>query len=136
MGSFEELRNSLQTYQTMSPFFTHMVGTDRDEQIVVTGLVREFYERYPAAKKPLIQTNHYCHKELKELNPEEFFDAGIHYWDTYERERILKKRMLQAPNNFKTARERMVHPDVTHKHTQHQMLLQPATGEFQVWVRR
>lgn len=28
MGTFDELRTSMQSYQTMTPFFVHLIGTD------------------------------------------------------------------------------------------------------------
>jgi hypothetical protein len=45
----------------MAPYFTHVVGTKPDQQIVIEGTSYSFRKRKPMPGKPLIQTNHFVH---------------------------------------------------------------------------
>ncbi len=45
----------------MAPYFTHVVGTKPEQQIVIEGTSESFPKRKLKPGKPLIQTNHFVH---------------------------------------------------------------------------
>lgn len=106
--------------------------------MIITGLGPEYRETYAEGEEPLILTNHYLEEDLQHLNPEEDFtssDGVAMYWDTYPRYRILARNLKKKPCDFATARSILFHPEVTSQVTQQQLLMQPSSNTFQVWMK-
>lgn len=130
MGTFDEFRDELQAYQTMTPFFTHLIGTAPEEQVVISGMGKEFQETISPNGGALVQTNHFQEEELESLNPPEWEDDSRH------RFQILCDQLEESPGDWEAACRIMEDPDLTYEATQNQMVLQPAGNLFRLWVRR
>ena len=137
MGSYEELVADLQEYRTMTSFFAHVVGTKPDQHTVITGLGSEFWQR-DREEPCLIQTNHFVGEELEGRNPPEHWQEGEdwYYNDSYRRMRALTKRLKDPPKTLVGARRKIMGSPVTTSDTMQQMVLQPATGYWKLWVRK
>ena len=137
MGTYEELVADLQTYQTMTSFFAHVIGTKPGQHTVITGTGNTFWEREPDAAC-LLQTNHFVGEDLEHHNPPEEWEQDGTVWfnDTYRRLRSLKRRLPEPPKTLSAARKEILGGPVTTTDTMQQMVFQPATGEWRVWVRR
>jgi len=142
-GTYRSIVRRVQEYQTMSPFFAHIVGVAPDEQTVVAGLGSEFHRtkvrRMGDATVPIVQTNHYLDDALDDYNPsrepvEE--DGTTYYWDTYPRHDSLTRRLATPPQNLEQVVRKLRGSPVTTADTQHQMVFQPASGFSRVWLRR
>lgn len=142
-GTYRSVVRRVQEYQTMSPFFAHIVGIRPGEQTVVAGLGTSFRRRQPlrdvVATSPLVQTNHYLHDDLEEHNPTRgtWKERGQdYYYDTYPRQRSLERRLASPPADLEQVVRKLRGSPVTTEDTQHQMVFQPASGFSRVWVRR
>jgi len=142
-GSYRSIVRRVQEYETMSPFFAHVVGVEPDEQTIVAGLGSDFrrtkVRRAGDTTAPLIQTNHYLDDALDDHNPsrepwEE--DGTSYYWDTYPRHDSLVRRLAAPPQNLEQVVRKLRGSPVTTEDTQHQMVFQPASGFSRVWIRR
>ena len=137
MQSYAETVDELQAYQTMTPFYAHVVGVSASEQTVVMGRGKYFYER-PVEEDILIQTNHSigC---AEEDNPtrEGFKDpsGATYFYDTYPRFEALESRLKKRPTTLDAALKKLAQQPVTHDATQQQMLLRPATGTMRLKIR-
>lgn len=141
-GTYRSVVRRVQEYQTMSPFFAHVVGIEPDEQTVIAGLGESFRRRGPTrtgdATSPLIQANHYLHADLEEHNPTRGMweeQGNNYYYDTYPRQRSLERRLASAPRNLEQVVRKLRGSPVTTEDTQHQMVFQPASGLARVWIR-
>jgi len=142
-GTYRSLVRRAQEYETMSPFFAHVVGVEPDEQTVVAGLGSEFrrtkVRRMGEKTAPLVQTNHYLDDDLDDHNPsrdpwEE--DGTTYYFDTYPRHASLTRRLAAPPRDLEQVVRKLRGSPVTTDDTQHQMVFQPSSGFSRVWIRR
>jgi hypothetical protein len=137
MGTYEELVADLQEYQTMTSFFAHVIGTKPGEHTVITGTGSTFWTREPD-EACLLQTNHFVGEDLENHNPPEEWEQDGTIWlnDTYRRMRALEKRLPEPPKTLSGARKEILGGPITTTDTMQQMVFQPATGAWRVWVRR
>lgn len=142
-GSYRSVVRRVQAYETMSPFFAHVVGVEPDEQTVVAGLGTDFRRRKARRKgdttAPLVQTNHYLDDDLDHHNPSRgrFEENGTtYYWDTYPRHESLTRRLATPPGDLQGVVRTLRGAPVTTEDTQHQMVFQPASGFSRLWIRR
>lgn len=133
-GTFRGLLRRLTEYRTMSPFFAHVVGVRPEEQVVVSGLGREFVKRRNT-DSALVQTNHFVDDYLEHLNPpDEFVDAdGCRwYYDTRPRYEALQRRLGKLPRSLGESLAKLKRSPVTTDATMQQMVLCPATGRWKL----
>ena len=136
--TFASLIRKIMTWQTMSPFFAHVVGTERHEQVVVNGFGTEYSKRH-AECGVLVQTNHFVHDDDEHLNPtrgvfEE--DGELVYEGTYPRYDALVRRMKkQKPATIEAAQRLLKGPPVTHEDTMQSMVLCPSASRIMLSVR-
>ena len=142
-GTYRSIVRRVQEYETMSPFFAHVVGVEPDEHTVVAGLGSDFrrskVRRLGNTTAPLVQTNHYLDDDLDDHNPsrdpwEE--DGTTYYCDTYPRHDSLTRRLAAPPQTLEQVVRKLRGSPVTTQDTQHQMVFQPASGFSRVWIRR
>ena len=130
--SYPSLLRNLAGMQTMAPFFTHVVGTKPEQQIVIEGTSESFLKRKPKPGKPLIQTNHFVHAAHRQHNGEGYQGEDCDICDRYA---ALHKRLCKQPRDFADALSRIRGGPVTHRYTMNQMALRPADGKAVVRVR-
>ena len=139
MGTYRDVVNGLQEYQTMSSFFAHVIGTKPKEHSLVTGLGSDFRQRGMKGEA-ILQTNHYIgHNDLEEHNgPEKWEDDDGQEWycDSQYRAKCLTRRLTTPPTSLAEARRKICTSAVTTDDTMQQMVFQPASGYSRVWVRR
>ncbi len=142
-GDYRSIVRRVQEYETMSPFFAHVVGVQPNEQTVVAGLGSDFcrtkVRRLGDTTAPLVQTNHYLHDDLDDLNPSREpwkEDGTTYYWDTYPRHASLARRLATPPRTLEQVVRKLRGYPVTTDDTQHQMVFQPNTGFSRVWIRQ
>lgn len=127
--SFHALRRRLQSLQTMSPFFAHVIGTTAGEQAVVLGFGREYGLRQ-AEGGVLVQTNHFVQPDGGYLNPDPECES------TYARFNVLTLRLKrQKPTSIKAGLQLLQHAPVTHGSTVQSMVLCPAAARIELLVR-
>jgi len=130
--SYPSLIRHLSDMQTMAPYFTHVVGTKPEQQIVIEGTSESFLKRKPKPGKPLIQTNHFVHTAHRHHNGEDYQGADCDICDRYA---ALHTRLRKKPKDFADALSRIRGGPVTHRSTMNQMALRPADGKAVVRVR-
>jgi len=130
--SFPALVRHLTDYQTMTPFFAHVVGTTPAQQVVVEGTSESFVKRRAKPGKPLIQTNHFVHRSHRHHNGEEWQGRDCDICDRYA---ALQQRLRRKPKDFADAFSRIRGQPVTHVDTMNQMALRPADGHMILRVR-
>lgn len=139
LGTYWEMVDGLQEYQTMTSFFAHVIGTKPSHHSVITGLGSDFRRRGMKGDK-LVQTNHFAgHRDLEEHNgPERWEDDKGQEWvcDSQYRATSLTKRLKAPPATLDDARKKICTSAVTTEDTMQQMVFQPASGYSKVWVRR
>lgn len=142
-GNYRAIVRRVQEYETMSPFFAHVVGVEERDQTVVAGLGSGFrrtkVRRMGVKTAPLVQTNHYLDDDLMEHNPprdtwEE--NGSCYYSDTYPRHASLVRRLATPPQTLDQVVRKLRGSPVTTQDTQHQMVFQPASGLSRVWIRQ
>ena len=119
-------------YQTMTPFFAHVIGTKPAEQVVIESTADTFRKRRPKPGRPLIQTNHFVLPAHRHHNGADYQGEDCEICDRYA---ALENRLRRKPKNFADAFSRIHRSPVTHADTMNQMALCPATGEAIVRVR-
>lgn len=119
-------------YQTMTPFFAHVIGTKPEEQVVIEGAADTFRKRKAKPGKPLIQTNHFVLTAHRHHNGEDDPGDDCEYCDRYA---ALSKRLRKKPKDFADAFSRIRGRPVTHADTMNQMAFRPADGKAVVRVR-
>jgi hypothetical protein len=129
---FPQLVRRIAEYQTLTPFFAHVVGTEPDQQIVIEGAAGGFRRRRAKRGKPLIQTNHFIHDAHRHHNGEEWQGRDCDICDRYA---ALQQRLRTKPKDFADAFSRIRGRPVTHSGTMNQMALRPADGKAIVRVR-
>jgi len=138
LGSYGQLVNRLQEYQTMTSFFAHIVGARPSQHTVITGLGNEFRRR-GMKEDALLQTNHFRgHRDLEQHNdPERYTDKTGQEWynDSYDRVKCLTRRLKTPPLTLDNARKKICSSSVTTENTMQQMVFQPASGYAKVWLR-
>lgn len=135
-GSLGSLVRRLVAYQTMSPFFAHVIGVGPNQHVVVNGMGREFSHRRIDGPM-LIQTNHFIGED-EHLNPpdeETDRDGTVWTYDTRPRYKALERRLQRLPTSLATAMQVLSRPPVTVEATQQQMCFSPATGRWLLRVR-
>jgi hypothetical protein len=138
LGSYRQLVDRLQEYQTMTSFFAHVIGNRPSQHTVITGLGDSFRRRGMKGER-LLQTNHFIgHRDLEEHNgPAEWEDDEGQAWvcDSHYRAKCLTRRLKSPPGTLEDAREKICTSAVTTEDTMQQMVLQPASGYSKVWLR-
>jgi hypothetical protein len=119
-------------YQTMTPFFAHVVGTKPHEQVVIEGTADTFRRRKAKPGKPLIQTNHFVLPAHRHHNGDDYQGEDCEICDRYA---ALHDRLKKKPQDFADAFSRIRGRPVTHAETMNQMALRPADGKAVVRVR-
>lgn len=130
--TYGSLVRRVMEYQTMTPFFAHVIGTKPEEQVVIEGAADTFRKRKAKRGKPLIQTNHFVLTAHRHHNGEDDPGDDCDYCDRYA---ALEKRLRKKPKNFADAFSRIRGRPVTHADTMNQMALRPADGSAVVRVR-
>jgi len=138
LGSYRQLVDDLQYFQTMTSFFAHVVGTRPKQHTLITGLGDSFRHR-GLKDAALIQTNHFRgHRDLEKHNsPEKWEDEEGQEWvcDSQYRSKSLSKRLTNPPTTLADARKKICTSAVTTEDTMQQMVFQPASSYAQVWLR-
>lgn len=138
LGSYRQLVDGLQSYQTMTSFFAHAVGRRPKQHTLITGLGDRFRHR-GLKDAALIQTNHFRgHVDLEKHNgPERWQDEEGQEWvcDSQDRAKSLTKRLMTPPATLDDARKKICTNVVTTEDTMQQMIFQPASGYSRIWVR-
>lgn len=130
--SFPQLVRRICEYQTLTPFFAHVVGTEPDQQVVIEGAAGSFRRRQAKLGKPLIQTNHFVHDAHRHHNGEAWQGRDCDICDRYA---ALQQRLRKKPKDFAEAFSLIRGRPVTHSDTMNQMALRPADGKALVRVR-
>ena len=136
MGGYSDVIRRIQEYQTMSPFFAHIVGTKSGQHCVVNGFCDSFSVRR-ASGPALIQTNHYVDDEYEHLNgTEEWLEDGcIWTWDSRPRYRSLQRRLKQLPKSADEALKKLRREPITNENTMQSMVLCPSQDGCLLKVR-
>ena len=137
MAGYRDTVAGLREYETMTSFFAHAVGTRPKQHAVITGLGDRF-QRRTMTGKVLVQTNHFVGSGLEKHNgPDEWQDAKGQWWqcDSRLRAKSLARRVKKVPGNVSDARKRICVSSVTTTDTMQQMVFQPASGYWKVWLR-
>lgn len=134
-GGYRDLVRRIQEYQTMSPFFAHVVGRRAEEHCVVEGLGDSFSTR-DMEDSCLIQTNHFVDEELAEYNgPDEWEEDGVVWMcDSKPRYRSLERRLQRRPRTMAEAIGKLKRQPVQNENTMQQMVFCPARGEWELKV--
>ena len=136
--TFPSLVRHICEYQTMTPFFAHVVGTQPAQQVVVEGVAHDFYRRRAKPGEPLIQTNHFVSAKHQHLNwtKQQLAEQTEEIWEaTCDRYEALKRRLQRKPQTLTEALAVLRYSPVTHSDTMNQMALRPGDGEAIVRVR-
>ena len=137
-GGYRDLVRRVREYQTMSPFFAHLVGIRPGHHMVISGLGDEFASRSIDGPS-LIQTNHFVCKELKSLNgPDEWKDkktgqTWVH--DSKPRYQAIKRRLKELPKTLDVAIDKLKRRPVTNENTMQQMVFCPANRDMRLRVK-
>jgi hypothetical protein len=138
MGTYRDVVDGLQEYQTMTSFFAHVIGTKPTQHTVITGLGGDFRRRGMKGET-LLQTNHFRgHRDLEEHNnPAEWEDDDGQAWvcDSHYRAKCLTRRLKTLPTSLDDARKKICTSAVTTEDTVQQMVFQPASSYAKVWLR-
>lgn len=135
--SYNSLVLGLRSYETIVPFFAHVVGTKAHEHTVVTHVG----ETSTIRTKPhgLVQTNHYVTRKYAEYNPENDDDGE---WVTYSRyaalQSVLRDRLTDERKDSIAQRPvtaLQLLGDATDEDTMQQMVLWPAREQMAVKTR-
>ena len=136
--NFTSLVRNIMSMRTMSPFFAHVVGTERYEQVAVTGYGVEYSKR-EAEGGVLVQTNHFADEDDEHLNPNrgEFEEDGeLFYHDTYPRYDALFRRLKkQKPGTIDAAQHLLKGLPVTNENTMQSMVFCPSASTIRLRVR-
>lgn len=136
--TFDSLARKITSKQTMSPFFAHVVGTERRQQAVLTGYGVEYAKR-EAECGVLVQTNHFVHDDDEHRNPtrgvfEE--DGELFYEGTYPRFDALNRRLnKQKPKTVEAAHRLLKGLPVTDQNTMQSMVLCPSASKIMLSIR-
>lgn len=130
--TFGSLLRHATEYQTMTPFFAHVIGTKPEEQVVIESTSKTFRKRKAKPGKPLIQTNHFILSGNRHHNGKDYQGADCDICDRYA---ALHDRLKKKPKDFTDALSRIRGRPVTHSETMNQMALRPADGKAVVRVR-
>jgi len=108
-GGYRNLVRRIQEYQTMTPFFAHVVGAKRGQHMVINGLGDSFVERRMDGRR-LIQTNHFVDEDLAYLNGAEEWQEEDGSWltcDSQPRYEALERRLRALPRTVDEARGKL-----------------------------
>jgi hypothetical protein len=137
LPSYNRLVLGLRSYDTIVPFFAHVVGSNAHEHTVVTHVGETSTIR--TKRSGLAQTNHYISGKYTEYNPENDDESE---WLTYSRYDALQdvlrndlteERKAQIAQRPVTALQLL--KDVTDEDTMQQMVLWPARSQMAVKTR-
>jgi len=136
--SYNSLILGLRSYETIVPFFAHVVGTKAREHTVVTHVG----EKSTIRTKPhgLVQTNHYVAGPYAEYNPE---NDDENEWVTYPRytalQAVLRNSLTDERKDSIAQRPvtaLQLLKDVTDEDTMQQMVLWPGRSQMVVKTRQ
>jgi hypothetical protein len=142
-ATFHEAVNFLRTRRLASSVFYTVCGVKPGEACVIEcakrGLLRHQEKRVRALEDgPLVQTNHYAHPDLEQLNPpEQSLPRSMLEATSRDRARALQEalRGLRARATLDEAMGCLATAPVENGETCQKMVFCPARGEMQVWVR-
>jgi hypothetical protein len=135
--SFRYLVRNLKSYQTVQPYFAHIVGVRPGEHVVLEGLGDHYNARRPE-ENLLIQTNHFITEEYRHLDVMEWTDEDGKSWvsDTQERYEALGKRLARKWPEDARGCLRFLEEPVANECTCQSMGLHPASGDISLRVLR
>lgn len=119
-GGFHQFKNRIMQYQTITPFYLHLIGSKPEQRMIIEGY-GDSYSSLEAGDEPLIQTNH---SVIDDSAPE--VDANTH-----ERYEAIKRRLTNKhPKNLEEALSILKRKPVTYEGTIHSMALNPSASEY------
>jgi len=133
--SYNSLVLGLRSYETIVPFFAHVVGSKAHEHTVVTHVGDD--DAIRTRRNGLVQTNHYVHRKYEEYNPDK-----AEGWVTYPRYDALKAVLRNSLTDERkesiaqrpvTALQLLA--DATDEDTMQQMVLWPSRQQMVVKTR-
>ncbi len=137
-GGFRSLISHLQDYQSMSPYFTHVVGAEPTDHAILTSFGTTFSIRQTDVL-PLVQTNHFVDSQFADLNPPvETVDEDGQVWvfNSEPRYKAIERRFQQnSPRSVVDALDLLKREPVTNSTTMQSMAFCPARNEYQVRVQ-
>ena len=139
-SGYRDVVARLQKTQTMSPFFTHVIGTKPSEHVVVTSFGSHFQTRQ-VEQLPMVQTNHFVEPEFEYLNGE-YDDSdeeilGPAYPSSESRYDALERRFAKnTPKSLPAALDMLKRTPVTNMLTMQSMAFCPANGEYKLRVQK
>ena len=137
-GSFNSLISHLQDYQSLSPFFIHVVGVKPTDHAILTSFGSTFSIRQTDVL-PLVQTNHFVEPKFKDLNPPaETEDENGQVWvcNSEPRYKAIERRFQKnRPRSVSNALDLLKREPVTNSTTMQSMAFCPARDEYQVRVQ-
>lgn len=94
--AYQTLVRNVTRYQTLQPYFAHIVGTQLRQQVVVESFGDNYNLRKPE-DDVLVQTNHYVTPDFQNLNRNEWTDTEGVEWvtDSEPRYNALEKRLTK-----------------------------------------
>ena len=137
MGTYAELVEGVQEYQTASPFFAHIIGTNPEEHVVVNGLGDSFHERNFKGTH-LVQANRFVPKKLRKYNtPKEWEEDGQTWMcSSPGRKKALEQQLKhEYPATVEEALKVLAKEPVTNEDTMHSLALCPGRDEKAILVR-
>ena len=132
-SSYGSLVRQIGPWRAMSPYFTHVVGTRRDQQCLMQNIGGHYFHHEPFAWG-LAQTNHYLDRaDGARVN----LLAGWRKGERCDRYNLLvgrlrRRRAKTLEDGFGVLRGW----PITHGGTIQQMVMRPATGSLRLRVRR
>jgi len=116
--------------QRVSPFFVHIIGTERQEQTVIRSLGGRFRQR-KLDDSFIIQTNHFVSEDSEDLN-----DLSKSYHHSRARYRALRRRLrYRLPDTVDKAQRKLKRWPVNNERTIQIVSFCPATGDVRVKYR-
>lgn len=135
--SYNSLVLGLRSYETIVPFFAHVVGTHAHEHTVVTHVGAKSTIR--TKPRGLVQTNHYVTGQYAEYNPENDDDGE---WLTYPRyaalQSVLRNKLTEERKELiaqRPATALQLLAPATDEDTMQQMVLWPSRQQMVVKTR-
>jgi acid ceramidase len=126
--NFKAAVKMIQNEYVLSPVLITVVGTENDERVCIECGCDDYALRRPGADGPLIVTNHYQTDELEEHN------VDLDELDTCERYAALEELLAGKKVTSRGALAALSNDDVISSDTQHQVVMEPASGRLTVRI--